>query len=41
MKKLSAKIYIFVFSLTETEDHINPFQVDLLSPHHLETSGFG
>ena len=21
------------------KDHINPFQVDLLSPHHLKTSG--
>ena len=33
-KKITAKIYLIVFALTETEDHINPFQVDLPSPHH-------
>ena len=33
-KKLTAKIYLIVCALTETKDHINPFQVDLLSPHH-------
>ena len=34
MKKLTAKIYLIVSALTETKDHINPFQVDLPSPHH-------
>ena len=33
-KKLTTKIYIIVCALTETKDHINPFQVDLSSPHH-------
>ena len=32
--------YLIVCALTETEDHINPFQVHLPSPHHLKTSGF-
>ena len=30
---------LIVCALTET-DYINPFQVDLLSPHHLKPSGF-
>ena len=38
MKK-TAKIYLIICPLTETEDHINPFKVDLPSPHHLKTSG--
>ena len=33
-KKITAKIYFIVFALTETEDHINPFQADLPSPHN-------
>ena len=33
-KKLTAKICLIVCALTETEDHINPFQADLSSPHH-------
>ena len=39
-KNLTAKTYLIVCALTETEDHINPFQVDLPCPHHLQTSGF-
>ena len=39
-KKLTAKKNLIVCSLPETEDHINSFQVDLSSPHHLKTSGF-
>ena len=33
-KKLTGKIYLIVCALTETKYHINPFQVDLPSPHH-------
>ena len=33
-KKITVKIYLLVCDLTETKDHINPFQVDLPSPHH-------
>ena len=40
MKKLTAKIYLIVCVLTEAEDHINPFQVDLPCLRHLKTSGF-
>ena len=28
-KKITAKIHLIVRALTEAEDHINPFQVDL------------
>ena len=34
MKKINCQKYLIVCALTETEDHINPFQVDLPSPHH-------
>ena len=34
MKKITAEIYLIVCALTETKDHINPFQVDHPSPHH-------
>ena len=40
MKNLTTKKYLIVCTLPETEDHINSFQVDLSSPHHLKTSGF-
>ena len=33
-KKLTAKIYLIAFALTETKDHISPFQVDLPPLHH-------
>ena len=33
-KKLIAKIYLIACALTETEDHINPFQAGLHSPHN-------
>ena len=39
-KKLTAKKHLIVCALPETEVHINSFQVDLPSPHHLKTSGF-
>ena len=34
MKKLTAKIYLIVWALTETGDHINPFEADISSPQH-------
>ena len=40
MKKITAKKYPIVSALPEAERHIKLFQVDLLSPYHLKTSGF-
>ena len=37
---LTAKKYLIVCALPETEDHVNPFQVDYPSSHHLKPSGF-
>ena len=31
MKKLTAEIHLIVCALTETEDHINPFEADISS----------
>ena len=40
LKQRTAKKYVIDFALSETVDHINSFQVDFPSPHHLKTSGF-
>ena len=37
-KKKYCKKYLIVCALTETEDHINSFQVEVHSPCHLRTS---
>ena len=37
-KKLTAKKYVTVCVLPETEDHINLFQVNFLSLYHLKIS---
>ena len=39
-KKLTAKKYLIVCALPETEDHINSFQVKFPSLYHQKTSGF-
>ena len=36
--KKYCKKYLIVYALTETEDHINSFQVEVHSPCHLRTS---
>ena len=36
----TARKDLIICSLPETEDHINSFQVNLPSAHHLKTSGF-
>ena len=38
LKKKYCKKYLIACPLTETEDHINPFQVEVHSPGHLRTS---
>ena len=37
-KKKYCKKYLIVCALTETEDHVNSFQVEVNSPCHLRTS---
>ena len=37
---ITAKKFLIVFALPETEDHINSFQINLPPPYHLKTSGF-
>ena len=37
-KKKYCKKYLIVCALTETEDHVNSFQVEVHSPCHLRTT---